>query len=128
MNEIPENTSEQAPNIYLTKLREALDSKNKDLLRAVVDGIQINVHGTDKTHFSPLDDEDLDTLLGTGYAMINVGSGTRGQRIMIKDSELYMPPPTDPDLVEYVRENRMNFKRLFNLPDLPDNQELRVRF
>jgi hypothetical protein len=130
MHEIPQNFPEQNPNIYLAQLRKALDSRDEKLLRAVIDGIQISVHGTDKTHFSPLSDEDIRTLIETGEAMINVGTGTHGQRIMIRNGELYMPMP-DPAIPrpaiigEQVRENRMNFQRLFNLPDTSD---LRVEF
>ena len=124
MNETPENIQEQGPNIYLTQLRTALDSKDEGLLRAVINGIQIYVHGTDRTHFSPLSDEDIRTIIKTGEAMINVGTGTHGERIMIKNGELYMPAP-NPDIEEHVREKRMNFQHLFNLHDMAD---LRVKF
>ena len=128
MNEIPQNTLELNPNVFLAQLRQALNSKSAELLRAVVDGIQIGIHGTDETHFSPLSDDDLRVLLETGRAMINVGSGTRGQRIYVKDGELYMPPG-NPGIAEYIKEQRMNFKRLFDLPlDLPDSEDLRVKF
>ena len=131
MNEIPQNTPEQNPNEYLAQLRKALNSKDAVLLREVVDGIQRNVHGTtDNTPYSPLSDSDISILLETGTAMINVGSGTHGQCMFFKNVELHMPPcGTTVEKEKYVKEQRMNFKLLFDLPpDLPDTQDLRVSF
>ncbi|MES2088015.1 MAG: hypothetical protein V4467_03425 [Patescibacteria group bacterium] len=130
MNEIPQNVPEQPINVYLTQLRKALDSKDATLLGSVINGIQRNVQGTDRTSFSPLDDEDIRTLLETGRAEINVGTGTHGQRIYIKDAELHMPPGGPRvEKAKVVIEQRMNFKRLFDLPlDLSDTEDLRVRF
>lgn len=123
MNEIPSNLPEQSPNIYLTQLREALNSKDEKLLREVVNGIQIYVNGTYKWRM-PLDDNDLHKLLETWDATIPVGIGTQGQRIRIKDGQLYLHAD-DAKSEKEAREFRLNFQRLFNLPDL---QDLRTRF
>lgn len=125
MREIPENAPEQSSNVYLSQLREAFDAKDKNLLRTVVDSIQTSVHGMSKTPFSTLPDRNLLMLLETGEGMINVGTGTAGQRIYIKNRELYMPA-VDAQSERYARQYRINFRYLF---DIPDNEEdLRVRF
>lgn len=121
---IPGTTSEQSPSLYLSYLKNALDLKNRELLRAVVNGIQTYVHGIDKTHYSPLSENDIDALLETGSGVITVGTGTHGECIYIKDGELYMAgsPQVDP----FIRDKKENFRRLFNLS--PGTKDLRVRF
>jgi len=110
---------------YLEGLRSALNTKNFALLRATVNGIQRFIHGTNsKRQLGRLDDEDVHKLLETGRGMITVGIGTQGQRIFIKDGQLYMPTG-DAKSEEQAKEFRLNFQRLFNLPDI---QDLRVTF
>ena len=125
MHEIPQNVSEQNPNIYLAQLRRAFDSKDIGLLRAVVNGIQVYVHGTDKTPCSMLSEEDLRKLMETGAGMIYVGTGSHGQRIVIKNGEMYMPSSSNATIEKLTIVNKMNFRHLFNLSDTED---LLVRF
>ena len=103
-------------NPYLRQLREGIDGKDLSKLRMITDAIQRQVHKLSKVQIAPMTDHDLQRLIDTGEGEILVGTGTLGERIKIKNGQLYM---------SYSRPFYDNFRYVF---ELSDDQELRVSF
>ena len=121
----PENQIEiKQPNFTLRQLRDAFDKKDKQQLREMLDYIQNMVQRGDNMKCSPMTDKDLERLLETGEGELYVGTGTSGQRIFIKNDELWMPFTEDRD-AEIGKRYHLNFEYLF---DVPQVKELKVKF
>jgi hypothetical protein len=121
---IEDGNEAERPNFTLIHLREAFDTNDKKQLRILIDYIQETIQRSDTMKCSPMTDEDLEILLKTGEGEIYVGTGTKGQRIYIRDGELRMPYSEGRD-AELGRKYHLNFEHLF---DIPTGEELRVKF
>src|SRR3989344_3203805 len=111
-------------NIALTQLREAFDKKDIKLLRTMIDYIQEQIQKGDNMKCPPMTDRELENLLATGEGDLYVGTGTSGQRIFIKNGELWMPFTEGRD-AELGKHYHLNFEYLFNIPK---GEKLRVKF
>ena len=124
MKEISESgKQEKEAIVFLVLLRQALDEKNIELLRSVLEGIQRAVEGTG-LHASPMPEYAIKELIQTGKGMMPVGTGTHGQRIFINNGKLMMPTGYETS-EEYGRNYHNNFKAVFRLDQ---NEEMSVDF
>ena len=125
MKEVPESGKQEREEIvFLVLLRQALDEKNIELLRSVLEGIQRAVEGTG-LHASLMPEYALKELIQTGKGMISVGSGTNGQRIFIENGKLWMPTGFEPSK-SLGRDYHNNFKSIFHLDQ--NDEEVSVDF
>ncbi len=118
---LSQNQIESSHNVTLGLLRNALNNKDRDQLRMVVDGIKRIVDDRDDSLSIPMTDSELDELLLTGEGVILVGTGTAGSRIFINSDRGDLHMSDD----KYGEKYRNKFRRLF---DLPSEGEARVSF
>ncbi|OGY99694.1 MAG: hypothetical protein A3B13_01420 [Candidatus Liptonbacteria bacterium RIFCSPLOWO2_01_FULL_45_15] len=125
MKEVPESGKQEREEIvFLVLLRQALDEKNIELLRSVLEGIQRAVEGTG-LHASLMPEYALKELIQTGKGMISVGSGTNGQRIFIENGKLWMPTGFETSEA-HGRKYHNNFRAIFHLDQ--NDEEVSVDF
>lgn len=125
MGEIPgSGKQEKGEIVFLTLLRQALDSKNVELLGTALIGIQRAVEGTG-LHASIMPEYALKELIQSGKGMISVGSGTNGQRIFIENGKLWMPIGFEPSK-SLGKNYHDNFRTIFHLDQ--NDEEMSVDF
>ena len=113
-------------------LRAAIDSKNREAIRQATNFIQVAIQGVlgekSVAQSSPLTDHDIEQLIKTGEACIYIGTGTQGERIYIKDDEIYMPLPVDRTSAPALQSSKYwsKFRTKFNLA--ADEENLRLKF
>jgi hypothetical protein len=113
--------TKRSSNLYLRTLRRGIENRDIETLTMIIDAIQRQVHRS-KSATSPMSNDALRKLIDTGEGEIYVGTGTLGERIYIRNGELFMPQQSDQ---AYSQRLYNNFRYVF---ELADNQELRVKF
>ncbi len=113
----PENIGKS----IIEMLGYAIPSKDKEMLRFVLEDLQRRIHEGNSTNLDgmPISDEDIKKLIETGIIRIEIGSGTRGHRIFIKDGRIFMSYDERVD-----QRHAENFRKIFDLDD--DTKELTI--
>lgn len=110
----------------LITLRRAFENQDITPLGIIVGNIQRLTEKWGTLHCPPMGDVDLQQLLKTGRGMIEVGSGTSGQRIFFnaEEGEIFMNDSSERDN-ELGKKYHTGFRDLFGIRE---GEELRVRF